>query len=62
MFYIFQKDKIVSYIITVFTITVLFLTASEFSKKEQTIQTSINEYSINKMENTNYLIRNNIIE
>lgn len=34
MFFVFNKDKIMSYIVTVFTIIVLFLTASTFTTHE----------------------------
>lgn len=37
MFYIFNKDKIMSYIVTVFTIIILFFTASAFTNNEQQI-------------------------
>ena len=39
MFFVFNKDKIMSYIVTVFTVIVLFLTASAFST-EQVVETS----------------------
>lgn len=41
MFLVFNKDKIMSYIITIFTIVVLFLSASIFST-EKTVLTSTN--------------------
>ena len=39
MFLVFNKDKIMSYIVTLFTIIVLFLTASAFNE-EQVVETS----------------------
>ena len=59
MFFVFNKDKITAYIVTVFTVMILFLTASAFNKKEESIQTSINEIGINEM---NLLIENKIEE
>lgn len=44
MFLIFNKDKIVSYVVTVFTVAILFITASTFSKTEEIIETSTNNY------------------
>ena len=41
MFLVFNKDKITSYIVTLFTILVLFLTASTFST-EKVVETSTN--------------------
>lgn len=41
MFLVFNKDKIMSYIVTLFTIVVLFLTASAFNR-EEVIETSAN--------------------
>lgn len=41
MFFVFNKDKIMSYIVTVFTVIVLFLTASAFTTKE-VVETSTN--------------------
>ena len=41
MFLVFNKDKITSYIVTIFTILVLFLTASTFST-EKVVETSTN--------------------
>lgn len=41
MFFVFNKDKVMSYIVTVFTVIVLFLTASAFST-EQVVETSTN--------------------
>ena len=41
MFLVFNKDKIMSYIVTLFTILVLFLTASTFST-EKVVETSTN--------------------
>lgn len=44
MFLIFHKDKIMSYIVTVFTVVVLFLTASVFSNGtlKEVVETSAN--------------------
>lgn len=44
MFLIFNKDKIMSYIVTVFTVVVLFLTASVFSNgtQEEVVETAAN--------------------
>lgn len=39
MFLVFNKDKIVSYIVTVFTVVVLFFTASSFNENKQVVQT-----------------------
>lgn len=44
MFWVFNKDKIVSYIVTVFTVAILFLTASTIGKTEEIIVTSANNY------------------
>lgn len=41
MFFVFNKDKIMSYVVTVFTVIVLFLTASAFSTNE-VVETSTN--------------------
>ncbi|MGN1301877.1 MAG: polysaccharide deacetylase family protein [Clostridia bacterium] len=41
MFLVFNKDKIMSYVVTLFTIVVLFLTASAFST-EKAVTTSTN--------------------
>lgn len=41
MFFVFNKDKIMSYIVTVFTVIVLFLTASAFNTNE-VVETSTN--------------------
>ena len=41
MFLVFNKDKIMSYIVTLFTIVVLFLTASAFNR-EEVVETSAN--------------------
>lgn len=43
MFFIFNKDKVMSYIVTVFTVGILFFTASVFSNNKETVQTSANE-------------------
>ena len=56
MFYIFNKDKLVSYVVTVFTIIVLFFTASVFKEEKESIQTSTNEIKADTSEN----IENNI--
>ena len=42
MFLVFNKDKIMSYIVTLFTVIVLFLTASAFGVTEQVVETSTN--------------------
>ena len=57
MFFIFNKDKIVSYVVTVFTVIVLFVTASVFTRNEESMQTSANE---SKIYETNNIIDNNI--
>lgn len=57
MFFIFNKDKITAYIVTVFTVMALFFTASVFEKNEETIQTSVNENTI-----INDTFENNVIE
>lgn len=55
MFLVFNKDKIMSYIVTIFTVVVLFLTASAFSTGE-VVETSANSskllpiYSVNTKE------------
>ena len=55
MFFVFNKDKIMSYIVTVFTVIVLFLTASTFTTHE-VVETSAKEskllpiYSVNTTE------------
>lgn len=41
MFFVFNKDKIMSYVVTVFTVIVLFLTASAFGTNE-VVETSTN--------------------
>jgi len=56
MFYIFNKDKLVSYVVTVFTIIVLFFTASVFKEEKESIQTSSNEIKADDSEK----IENNI--
>lgn len=56
MFYIFNKDKLVSYVVTVFTIIVLFFTASVFKEEKESVQTSTNEIKYKISEN----IENNI--
>lgn len=57
MFFIFNKDKIVSYVVTVFTVIVLFVTASVFTRNEESMQTSANE---SKTFEVNNIIDNNI--
>lgn len=42
MFWVFNKDKIMSYVVTIFTVVVLFLTASTFGETEEIIETSAN--------------------
>ena len=42
MFFVFNKDKIMSYIVTVFTVIVLFLTASAFGGAEKAVPTAAN--------------------
>ena len=56
MFLVFNKDKAISCVVTVFTVVVLFLTASFFKDSEESIPTSIND---TKLEN---IVENNIIE
>lgn len=41
MFFVFNKDKIMSYIVTIFTVAVLFFTASAFNT-EKVVETSAN--------------------
>lgn len=60
MFFVFNKDKITAYVVTLFTVVVLFLTASVFEKKEDTIETSVNETKINIVKNN--IDDNNIVE
>ena len=60
MFLVFNKDKAISYVITVFTITVLFFTASIFKNKEESIETSANETIVNTIKNEKE--SNNIME
>ena len=43
MFFVFNKDKAISYVVTVFTVMVLFFMASFFKSSENTIETSVNE-------------------
>lgn len=57
MFFIFNKDKIVSYVVTVFTVIILFVTASVFTRNEESMQTSANE---SKTSEVNNIIDNNI--
>lgn len=42
MFFVFNKDKIMSYVVTVFTVIVLFLTASAFGETNEVVETSTN--------------------
>ena len=58
MFFVFNKDKAISYVVTLFTIVVLFFTASIFKDKEESIETSANETKINNTQNN--LEKNNI--
>lgn len=52
MFWVFNKDKIMSYLVTVFTVAVLFLTASTFGETEEIIETSANNYEPENNMNT----------
>ena len=64
MFFVFNKDKITAYVVTLFTVVVLFLTASVFEKKEEAIKTSVNEIKINMVKNNideNSIVENNEI-
>ena len=60
MFYIFNKDKLVSYFVTVFTVIALFLTASVFKSNEKSIQASVNEFKEKEIQNTNNKIEEKI--
>ena len=60
MFLVFNKDKAISYVVTVFTVVVLFLTASMFKKTEESVPTSVNEAIVNKVENN--IEESNIVE
>ena len=58
MFFVFNKDKITAYVVTVFTVMALFLTATIFNKEQESIQTSINESKeiiLNKIEENNVI-------
>ena len=59
MFYIFNKDKLVSYFVTVFTVIILFLTAYVIKPSEKTIETSVKEFKIKTIQNTNELNKEN---
>ena len=59
MFYIFNKDKLVSYFVTVFTVIILFLTAYVIKPSEKTIETSVKEFKIKTIQNTNKLNKEN---
>lgn len=61
MFFIFNKDKVMSYIVTVFTVAILFFTASVFTNNKDTIQTSTNEIKTNNSSIVDNNI-NNILE
>ena len=56
MFFVFNKDKVMSYVVTVFTVVVLFLTASTFNTNK-TITTAVGTskllpiYSVDTNEN-----------
>jgi len=56
MFFVFNKDKITAYIVTVFTVIALFLTASVINRKEESVETSTNEVRVNN------IIKNNMKE
>ena len=58
MFFIFNKDKLTAYVITVFTVGILFFTASAFNNSKDTIQTSVNTITNNKIINN---LQNNIL-
>ena len=51
MFFVFNKDKAISYVVTVFTIMVLFFAASFFKKTENVVETSVNEAEENLIDN-----------
>ena len=61
MFFIFNKDKAVSYFITVFTVAILFLTASLFGNSKETVPTSVNENGLLQTNNEN-IADNNMID
>ena len=69
MFFVFNKDKITAYVITVFTVMVLFFTASVLNKPEESISTSVNETKMsvidriteNKIEEDNLIENNEIL-
>ena len=53
MFLVFNKDKAISYVVTVFTVVILFLAASFFKNTDKSsIPTSVNETKINLINNT----------
>ena len=60
MFFVFNKDKAISYIVTVFTIVILFLTASILKKPKESVPTSVNEIIINNIKNS--IIGENLID
>ncbi len=60
MFFIFNKDKVMSYIVTVFTVAILFFTASVFTNNKDTVQTSANEEKDMKVDSCN-IIENDVI-
>lgn len=55
MFFVFNKDKAISYVVTVFTVAILFVTASVFSNSRDTVQTSTNQIKNFIMNNVNIL-------
>lgn len=59
MFFVFNKDKITAYVVTAFTVMVLFFTASVFNKSEESVTTSANE---TKMSTVDITIENKIEE
>ena len=51
MFFVFNKDKAISYVVTVFTVMVLFFMASFLKKTENIVETSVNEAEENLIDN-----------
>ena len=60
MFFVFNKDKITAYVVTVFTVIVLFMAASFFKNTEESVPTSVNEIKTNIINNN--ILENNVIE
>lgn len=65
MFFVFNKSKIYSYLVSVGTVAILFVMAFYITNnRKETIQTSsnLNEYGINEIKNNYILEANNIID